>query len=78
MTDFSHKQGDAGERLDADAKAHADAEARRLARRRVVKIGLGVAPVVLTIKARPAWSQGGDPQSSSTLSSQMSSQPGTK
>ena len=76
MTDIPHDEGNAGESQAAHAEARADAEARRLARRRFVTIGLGVAPVVLTIKGRPAWAQGGNP--SGTLSSQMSAQPSQK
>ena len=74
MTDIPNDERNAEQSEDAHATARADADARRLARRRFVAIGLGVAPVVLTIKGRPAWAQG----SSGTLSSQMSHQPSEK
>ena len=75
MTDIPRDDVNA-ESQDAHATARAEADARRLARRRFVQIGLAAGPVVLTIKGRPAWAQSGG--GSGTLSSQMSSQPGQK
>lgn len=38
-------------------------------RRRFLKIGLGVAPVILTLRARPAWARNCDPASPAVLES---------
>jgi hypothetical protein len=65
---------------DGGKSAGTDGRASSPSRRRLLKAAAATAPIVMSIKARPAYSQTPDQpqiqQNSSTLSSHLSARPG--